>query len=556
MAGAFDPREVRTIPLERLLSHTNRWWLGWLTVVGLVLAVVSILEVHRQATAELDRAARLLVEELERDLHQRAHGLQALVHAVVQAHPQASAREWMEHAVGYGQAYGMTVALIDAERRMIMNTQSPAGSKLPEPPNPPARRVLSEALAAGAPRIGDLVFGPVRREVVVPIVVPVSMPDGLKADARLPSALVGAVPVSLYQALLNHRMLPDHLQIAVSDGSGALVASRGVDAATADGRAVPMDRIAVLRLASAPWSVTVQAPASAFYRPHAQIAAVLVMGLTLVFVGAWIGSRRASQSLAGAMQRLTPHAPAQVPPHASGAGSVKLRIAEIEAARRELLRLGRAQHQAQERERRRIARELHDGVQQEAAMAVNHLHLALARMRADPEAAALLDHARAGITRLIREVEQVVHDLRPRALETQGLSAALGELVEGMHTVGIARAELQWLDAPDRITNVPTHVADCIYRLVQESLNNVRKHARAQAVQVTVDLREPSRVFLTVHDDGVGMDLDTGPSGTGFGLLGMSQRAAELGGTFNVSSCQRDARSRGTTVSVTLPLQD
>jgi len=174
---------------------------------------------------------------------------------------------------------------------------------------------------------------------------------------------------------------------------------------------------------------------------------------------------------------------------------------------------------------------------------------------ADAQEAELLRRAREALTRLKREVQQAVHDLRPRALETGSLEPALRDLVERMRLTSGARVTLQWLGQPEGQARLPESVADGLYRITQECLNNVRKHAQAQSVIVTVDLRDALEARLTVSDDGVGLAANpAGPDG-GFGLAGMSQRVAELDGVLRVTSEPGPGPGRGTTVTARVPLR-
>jgi len=540
----------RAIPLAGFLARANRWWLAALVGVGLSLASVAVYQVHGGAVAEVERTTRVLAQEIDSELQQRVHGLQAMVLAVVQAHPEASPSEWREHALAYDRVFDTPIVLLSADRRMLMNTRVPSGSAMPPVPQPPPRPALAEALAGGEPRVGDVVPGALIREPVVPVVVPIPGPGG-SAAAR---ALIGAVPARIIQAHLVRLDLPDSLRVKVADGSGGLVASHG-DVRTLQGVASGAAPTASLPLSAAPWTVTVQADPVAFYRVHARIGLVLVAGLGLALGGAWWAARRAARGLTRAVQQLAPPGAWPDSGVALTAVAAAPRIREVEAARQALLQLGRAEHRAQERERGRIARELHDGVQQEVAVAATYLDLALAQVSADAQEAELLRRAREALTRLKREVQQAVHDLRPRALETGSLEPALRDLVERMRLTSGARVTLQWLGQPEGQARLPESVADGLYRITQECLNNVRKHAQAQSVIVTVDLRDALEARLTVSDDGVGLAANpAGPDG-GFGLAGMSQRVAELGGVLRVTSEPGPGPGRGTTVTARVPLR-
>jgi signal transduction histidine kinase len=195
--------------------------------------------------------------------------------------------------------------------------------------------------------------------------------------------------------------------------------------------------------------------------------------------------------------------------------------------------------QAAEEERRRWARELHD----ETLQGLGGLRVGLAAAAREPDGEVLREHVRRAVEQLQNEITNlraIITDLRPAALDQLGLEPALEALVHRVASVeGLdvsTEFELQPLD-PD--------VETTVYRLVQESLTNVARHARATCVSVKVRL-DASRVTLSVADDGAGFDPEAAV--TGFGVQGMQERVALAGGTLEIAS---DAG--GTTVSVSLP---
>jgi signal transduction histidine kinase len=202
---------------------------------------------------------------------------------------------------------------------------------------------------------------------------------------------------------------------------------------------------------------------------------------------------------------------------------------------------------AAERERTRWARELHDETLQELAA----LKLALGSVRRADSAEtrhAALAEAAAGIDVAIRGLRNIITDLRPAALDALGLKSALEALAERAAQVSGTAVELR-LDLAHEAGREPTRldseVEDAIYRVVQEALTNVVKHSAAAMAEV--DVREGGgMVEVTVRDEGTGFD-ERGT--TGFGLLGMHERVALLGGELAIES----APGGGTTVRASLP---
>jgi len=215
--------------------------------------------------------------------------------------------------------------------------------------------------------------------------------------------------------------------------------------------------------------------------------------------------------------------------------------AEAERARTELLtRLVFAQ----EDERRRIAREMHDQFGEQ----LTALALAIRGLRdASGDNAgwrAKVDGLEAIAQRLDRDVDHLVWELRPTALDDLGLRAALANYIQDwsnragiaatLHTSGLLDDRL----APDAET--------ALYRIAQEALTNVAKHAKATNVDIILERRTDS-VLLIVEDDGVGFDPATaGGASQGFGLLGMHERAGLVGATLEIES----SAGQGTTVLV------
>lgn len=211
---------------------------------------------------------------------------------------------------------------------------------------------------------------------------------------------------------------------------------------------------------------------------------------------------------------------------------------EAERARTELLaRLVFAQ----EDERRRIAREMHDqfGEQLTAlARGIEDLRYACA---GDAGLLARVEAVRAVAQQLDRDVDQLVWDLRPTALDDLGLRAALVIYVhDWSKRVGIPAAFHSSGLLDERL---PSDLETTFYRIAQEALTNVAKHSRARQVEVILD-RQPGHVSLVIEDDGVG--FASGTEGQGFGLVGMRERAALVGATLEIES----GGARGTTILV------
>ncbi len=203
---------------------------------------------------------------------------------------------------------------------------------------------------------------------------------------------------------------------------------------------------------------------------------------------------------------------------------------------------------AQATERRTLARELHDEVGQVLMAVKVELSLAAKALEARGLPTTPLDDAQnitAGAIGTIRDISQLLH---PSTLDDLGLVAAVEGLLRGMarrQEVGTGFTHAGLDTRLDPATEVAT------YRIVQEALTNVARHARASQCQVHLE-RHADRLELSVTDDGVGfVRSPAGSRSTGIGLLGIRERVAELEGVFDITS----APGSGTTVTVRLPLK-
>ena len=197
--------------------------------------------------------------------------------------------------------------------------------------------------------------------------------------------------------------------------------------------------------------------------------------------------------------------------------------------------------EAQELERRRLARELHD----ETGQALTSILLGLKGVeeRLDPDARAPVAELREIVVSTLQDVRRLAVELRPTALDDFGLVAALERLASSFSEQSGIEVDFESALADERL---PGEIETALYRIVQESLTNVVKHA--QAAHVTVVLaRKDSAVKVVVEDDGRGFD-PTVPADEGYGLVGMRERLALIGGRLEVES-----GSIGTTVAAEVP---
>lgn len=221
--------------------------------------------------------------------------------------------------------------------------------------------------------------------------------------------------------------------------------------------------------------------------------------------------------------------------------------AKLQLSHQNLRRLAAHADQIKEHERKRIAREIHDDLGQ---------NLLALRIEADMLATRTVErhprlHARAlatlgQIDATIKSVRQIINDLRPNVLDL-GLSAAVEwQIAEFVRRTGIV---CELIDEPKEVP-LNDNIATAFFRILQESLSNIVRHAQASRVRVELKMTG-NRLSMTVADNGVGLQSrERGKSGS-FGLVGIEERIGILGGTFTISG----AEGAGTTVCVSVPLQ-
>ncbi|MCX7911509.1 MAG: PAS domain S-box protein [Dehalococcoidales bacterium] len=206
---------------------------------------------------------------------------------------------------------------------------------------------------------------------------------------------------------------------------------------------------------------------------------------------------------------------------------------------------------AQEEERKRIARELHDDTAQLLGSLARQLDNFIRHQRGlSPEDISFLQNLREQINRGVQDVHRFIQDLLPPILDVLGLVPAIRALINDLHRSEGLNTELKVLGEERRLSS---EVELLLYRIIQEGLNNIIKHARTLQAQVTVEF-SPERVRAIIADSGCGFELarlHEAPRSGRLGLTGMQERTQLLGGTLEIKS----APGRGTTLTVEVPVQ-
>jgi signal transduction histidine kinase len=269
--------------------------------------------------------------------------------------------------------------------------------------------------------------------------------------------------------------------------------------------------------------------------PVAPLHANLLV-LPLIYQGEQVGElrlapRSGEEGFSAAEQRLLEDIALQ-----AGVAAHAVRLtADLQRSRERLVA-------TREEERRRLRRDLHDGLGPQLASLTLTLAAARELLRHDVDAAdRLLGELARHTQAAVADIRRVVYDLRPPALDDLGLVLALREQAATYHQAGLRIT----IDAPDRLPALPAAVEVAAYRIVQEALTNVVRHAKARTCTVRFTLCDA--LDIEIKDDGVGL-----PSGNraGVGLASLRERTAELGGTCEIQS----APGGGTCIHARLPL--
>ncbi|CAM2833055.1 cache domain-containing protein [Vibrio mytili] len=201
----------------------------------------------------------------------------------------------------------------------------------------------------------------------------------------------------------------------------------------------------------------------------------------------------------------------------------------------------------QEDEKKHLARELHDGINQLLVSSKCHLELMNHRLE-DQNLRSHLDKSQRSLMTAINEVRHISHQLRPSALDDIGLEAALATLLQDFHSHSGIDIDSH-LDAQGE--KLTSEVSTTLYRVAQESLNNIEKHASAH--KVTIILQKMGNMLqLLIRDDGVGFAANQSTHRQGIGLRNMQERVEFIGGEFEIMS----EAGLGTEITVLLNLEE
>lgn len=197
--------------------------------------------------------------------------------------------------------------------------------------------------------------------------------------------------------------------------------------------------------------------------------------------------------------------------------------------------------EAEEKERVRIARELHDGLGQVLSAAKLNINAVDSHNQDDDK---LMDNAKKLLDDAVREVRSISHNLMPSGLMEFGLPTALDELVSKINDARLLEVSLTIHEGAERLNH---SVEIAVYRIVQEVLNNMIKHSKANKVQVLLDYRN-DKILLLIQDNGVGFDTGTIEQSSGIGWKNIFSRVYMMNGDITIDSMP----GSGTAVNIEL----
>ena len=534
----------------------------------LILGSGSHRELERRILAGRTLHATFMAERLQTLLTSRLETLRAVAQSDP-AHAGGALREaWVQRHDIFDAVF-----VVDGQGRVL------AQEPLPDPAVDGAR-ALAEAGRTGRPAFTDLLTGG-GAALHAYALVPIRGGDGLLAGA------IGGVidPRSpRFASILRGYQSVSGESIDLVDGAGVVLASSNparvlLSSAGAD------ELVARARISVARWEVAVRQPRSealgSDFSARAFGASALALGIALAF--AWGAARSLTRPLSvltAAAERISRGQLALPIPQLDDdevgllgralermrralADSIALLESRVTARTADLARVNQELHAredavrqllgkiigAQEDERRRVARELHDETTQSLTTLAMRLQTAAAAAPAG-EQRTHLEAARALAERTLDGVHRLIVDLRPAVLDDLGLkSAILWYAEKHLEPLGLAvRCEFSDLDG-----RLPAPIETAVFRVVQEALTNVARHAQASSVLVQAARRQ-GRLTLELEDDGKGFDPAAraagAPDGSGWGLLGMRERVEMLGGALSIDSAPR----QGTHLTLWVPL--
>lgn len=317
-AGVNEKKRTRALSLNAFLTRLICLSVLPLLILTVYLAFNHIYSMQDQYDRTAAYQARNLVAAIDHRLEAHIAGLQVLADSPLLDDPPRL-REFYDGAKGFREAFGGHIILADLSKRMILNTRAPYGAALPSLPEPKGHAAAPVALATGKPAVGDMLFGPVSKESLIAVAVPVVQ------NGQTKFLLLSTTESRQFQHLVDELAFPAGWSVTLLDGKDEAIAHRlqpGENLPSGDGE--PTMRY-VAKSTLAHWSVVLEIPGSVYRAPIIASALSLVWAILLVTLASFLGGRWASRRLARSVAALA-GMPSQNTPG--------LEIEEIESARK------------------------------------------------------------------------------------------------------------------------------------------------------------------------------------------------------------------------------
>ncbi len=585
-------------------------------MISVTLSVMSFVMIHKSIDQSLQSRldlARSMATHIEMTLNRNMNRLVDIANA---EHINLNDNDWAPEQRMLETAYRVSVFtegafLLDRHGNMLLAWPQRIGPMLNLSHIPAVRAVIS----TGEPVISDLYTIEPSKKKVLFVLTPLKNSDGTLAGiaggmlgqtSELLNELIVSAKVSLegYAEIVDSnevvlasfnqmRILHHHDHGGVLKGmiraghSGIVECEHGY--AEQAGEKPSKYILAVYPLHRAPWAVVVGQEEQAIFAP-AYTLQMQFIPVVLVFIGltTFISFRLSRklvaplQTLAEASQRIasgdiyTPvgdHGGDEIlelskrfedmrQKLADSLASIHLqnedlenrvaqRTLQIREGRRKIRFLLKKVISSQEEERRRVARDLHDTILQDVSAFL--IQLDICRMRPELVTVEKIDEMRQIVTRTIDNIHVVIKDLRPSLVDDLGTNASIKWLLDRhLAEKGIA----YYLDVASPLTRrLPSELETTLFRVFQEAIINVARHAKAANVFVTIDAQR-SKLEITIEDDGVGFDThelmrQSADTGRGLGLLGMQERLSLVDGKMRIHS----KPGEGTRICLQIPIE-
>lgn len=326
-----DKKRINVLSLRAFLVR-----MIWLCVLPLLVPAVYLAVDHLETLkAKLDRDAgdRAQYARTIIDRHLRAHlNTMRILAASPRADSRALLKDFYREAQVFHSVIGSHIVLADISKQMLFNTRVPFGTALPKLPRPKGHASAPEVLETGKPAVGDIVFGPVAKEPLITVVVPVSR------EGRTQFLLLSAIETRQFQERLDEIALPAGWSLTLLDGRGEVMGHRGPFEREYQQADVGADKRFTVKSALSYWTVVLSVPSTFYYAPIVKTAMILVAAiLFFTFLSNAVG-RLMGQRLAQAVKSL-----AGIP----SSGPSRLLISEIEEVRTLLMNAKAARETAE-----------------------------------------------------------------------------------------------------------------------------------------------------------------------------------------------------------------